>query len=373
MKSANDTAMKPTESPSGETPPPVKREDGDIAANTAGEIAVRETSNAGTSSPLATGLESWSLRIAVIVILAMLSSWLVPRSILLFDTISQFQVQFTLIVLFSALIQIWRKRVFTGVVLLLLVAFPLMNLIAFYVPASQPESATRTIRIMTYNVLYYSDDYRDVVDMIEEVDADIVGLIEFNGRWHSGFGNQLKQYPYRVGPLYGKVIYSKVPIEILSSDLLPNSPSVVGCMEARFQVDGQPVHFVLVHSTSPKTHARRLERDGQILGLRDIIHGWRGRAHLIVAGDFNSTTHGYALNRMMRDSGLRDTRRGFGVQNSWPTWFWPLSICIDHCFVSDGVKVIDRRQGPGAGSDHLPVVVEMAFGELELPASIDGK
>jgi endonuclease/exonuclease/phosphatase family metal-dependent hydrolase len=59
--------------------------------------------------------------------------------------------------------------------------------------------------------------------------------------------------------------------------------------------------------------------------------------------------------------GLRDSREGFGLQNSWPA-YWPwLSITIDHCLVSRDIRLIDRKVGPDIGSDHYPVLVEVGI------------
>jgi endonuclease/exonuclease/phosphatase (EEP) superfamily protein YafD len=57
---------------------------------------------------------------------------------------------------------------------------------------------------------------------------------------------------------------------------------------------------------------------------------------------------------------LRDTRAGFGIQASWPTQIPPLGIPLDHCLVSPELVVLDRRLGPAVGSDHRPVILELA-------------
>jgi len=60
-------------------------------------------------------------------------------------------------------------------------------------------------------------------------------------------------------------------------------------------------------------------------------------------------------------SGLRDSREGFRLQPTWPTWFPPAWIPIDHALVSSSVVVHDRRVGPNVGSDHYPVIIDFSI------------
>jgi endonuclease/exonuclease/phosphatase (EEP) superfamily protein YafD len=80
---------------------------------------------------------------------------------------------------------------------------------------------------------------------------------------------------------------------------------------------------------------------------------------LIVAGDFNTSSWNPAFKRLVEDTGLRDSRRGFGMQNSWNADFLFLRTTIDHCLVSPKVKVLNRRVGPDIGSDHFPILLDL--------------
>ena len=79
----------------------------------------------------------------------------------------------------------------------------------------------------------------------------------------------------------------------------------------------------------------------------------------IVVGDMNTHRRLAPLRRLPPRRGLRDSRLGFGRQPSWPTWS-PYRIAIDHAFVSDDLAVVDRRLGPAIGSDHFPLILDLA-------------
>ena len=60
-------------------------------------------------------------------------------------------------------------------------------------------------------------------------------------------------------------------------------------------------------------------------------------------------------------TGLKDARRGFGLDPSWPTFLPLLGIPIDHVAVSDEFLVTDHRKLPAFGSDHFPVIAELVL------------
>jgi endonuclease/exonuclease/phosphatase (EEP) superfamily protein YafD len=86
---------------------------------------------------------------------------------------------------------------------------------------------------------------------------------------------------------------------------------------------------------------------------------------LIVAGDFNLTPWSFALRRLDRDIGLERRDRALA---SWPvrrrlrgrTIPLPTILPIDHIYAGPGWRTVDIRLGPRLGSDHLPLIVDLA-------------
>jgi endonuclease/exonuclease/phosphatase (EEP) superfamily protein YafD len=82
-----------------------------------------------------------------------------------------------------------------------------------------------------------------------------------------------------------------------------------------------------------------------------------GRERLLFGGDFNSTPWSFTRRREDRRLGLtRVTRAVFSWPASTPFGVLP----IDHVYVGEGWRVLSVRKGPRLGSDHFPVVVELA-------------
>jgi endonuclease/exonuclease/phosphatase family metal-dependent hydrolase len=128
-------------------------------------------------------------------------------------------------------------------------------------------------------------------------------------------------------------------------------------LEAEVELAGRPLRIWLVHPPNPLSRLGRARGGDEINALAERIGSSDGDR--LVFGDMNRTDGSPYFGDFLRKTGLRDSRLGFGRQASWPAWS-PYKIAIDHAFVSTDLAVTSRRLGPAIGSDHLPLVIELA-------------
>jgi endonuclease/exonuclease/phosphatase (EEP) superfamily protein YafD len=100
---------------------------------------------------------------------------------------------------------------------------------------------------------------------------------------------------------------------------------------------------------------------GQLAQVRDHLR--REPRPLVVAGDFNATADAGPFQRILH-LGLSDAAvlAGQGWRMTWPRnqpWVVPY-LRIDHVLLSPGLTETAYRLGDGQGSDHHPVIVEIA-------------
>jgi endonuclease/exonuclease/phosphatase (EEP) superfamily protein YafD len=77
----------------------------------------------------------------------------------------------------------------------------------------------------------------------------------------------------------------------------------------------------------------------------------------ICIGDLNTSLWSPFYRDFAEQTKLVNVREGIGLLPSWPTfmYFDWLMIPIDHCLVSDGIRMIMAQLGEPIGSDHLPL------------------
>jgi endonuclease/exonuclease/phosphatase (EEP) superfamily protein YafD len=117
--------------------------------------------------------------------------------------------------------------------------------------------------------------------------------------------------------------------------------------------------LILAHPPNPIHPTSAVIRDQQIKEI--ALHVSQIKGEVIVCGDFNASPWSPIMSRFTRQSGLRDSRLGFGAQPTWPAHLPGLRTPIDYCFVSRGIGVQNFRRGMSFGSDHLPIIADLAI------------
>jgi endonuclease/exonuclease/phosphatase (EEP) superfamily protein YafD len=133
-------------------------------------------------------------------------------------------------------------------------------------------------------------------------------------------------------------------------------------VRATIDVAGTVVRVYSVHAIAPfEGHREAWERD-----LRAVAAAVRAeRLPVVVAGDFNATW-GHREFRRLLEAGLTDAAaaRGHPFQMTWPRdrRVVPPVARIDHVLTTKGLTVVSVRSGRGLGSDHRPLLAEVAVG-----------
>jgi endonuclease/exonuclease/phosphatase (EEP) superfamily protein YafD len=267
------------------------------------------------------------------------------------------RLQYAVLLGIAALVAIPLRSYRVGLVALLLAG---VNLLVISQVLSPPEAAAADaprLRLLVVNVEYGNDDHHRVAELIRETNPDIVGITELTPEWARGLEAALEDYPERrLAPqdgAYGIGLFSKVPLHGVRVEHFPSDgpPSVLATVE----LGAQSLGLVITHVHTPfagdihDRHLKALAERRQELGDR-----------LAICGDFNAVPWSHPVRDLSEGAGLRSVQGRFGLSGTWPADAGILRIPIDNCLVSEGIAVEGRRVGPDIGSDHLPLIVELA-------------
>jgi endonuclease/exonuclease/phosphatase (EEP) superfamily protein YafD len=225
-------------------------------------------------------------------------------------------------------------------------------------PAPVSKEATR-FTLLLFNVWYRNGKLDDVQAMIERSNADIVVLVETTTRVRDAMQKLGTIYPYKLDCIgSGRcdiAIFARsrlTPREVKATDDPDRSPLV----SVETDIAGCRLTLFATHMTRPFPNrpywAQRAQAE-EIGGDVGTVAG----AKLIV-GDFNAAPWGYVMHAIM-ERGRVNVLTGAG--GTWPSALPPqLRIPIDHMMAGEGLRFVSRRVLPATGSDHLPVLAEIA-------------
>jgi endonuclease/exonuclease/phosphatase (EEP) superfamily protein YafD len=228
----------------------------------------------------------------------------------------------------------------------------------------QQVVASPTVKIFSWNVWLQNFRGEDIEVVARSSDADVLVLLEVNyavGEMLQDLRNSSTYKANYWAPEWsasGIVILSKFEGTTFSEvDLL--SASSKGIEVTVPAVGDRPMFRVLaVHTRSPTTFQRSLERDEQFEALADWAR-WQEQPAVII-GDLNVTPWSPAYRKLLIDGELNDSRNGFGACASWPSFLGPIGIPIDHALTNGACRAVERSVFSAApGSDHRPISVTL--------------
>lgn len=250
----------------------------------------------------------------------------------------------------------WKWAAFAGTVALVN-AFKLAPL---FLPANQGAIAGPICRAISVNVHTDNQETNRFIEFVRSQDADLMVVMEIDDCWQVAIEELGDNYPYSIyrprSDNFGIALLSRHAI--LSERVESLDDSGVPTIIATVDFHGQPLNVVGTHPLPPIGRRRAELRDQHLKRLGELV--LQLRRPTIVLGDLNVTSWSPCFRDLLEHSGLQDSRRGFGVQPTWPSNSWLLRIPIDHALVSRDLIVTERFVGPDVGSDHRPVVVEFA-------------
>ena len=226
------------------------------------------------------------------------------------------------------------------------------------------EIKGRHLKLTFANVERCNTEYPAFIALVKKHEPDIVIVQEVDLLWANSMQALDRKYPYswvlpRVGgsgiALYSRFFFERLPITLPEGDVRPG-------LMIKVDIEGSPLFLLTIHTRAPLRRGH-FERRNKTLAASAVLFKDLSLPK-VFAGDLNTTPWSPYYRDFIKETKSVDARKGFGLLASWPTFMhfdW-LMIPIDHCLVSDDIRVLSAETGERIGSDHLPLIVE-----LEMP------
>jgi endonuclease/exonuclease/phosphatase (EEP) superfamily protein YafD len=229
--------------------------------------------------------------------------------------------------------------------------------------ASIPASAwlAPRLRVVSANLNFDNRDHGPLLAELARDDADVVVLEELTPEWWNAVeaSNLWSSHPYRVGEPRtdpgGMAVLSREPLR----DVVVRSADGWPIITAAVVIGDTTLHLAGVHLLAPLDTFSRNQR--QQRAITAIIRALpRPR---VVAGDFNADPYNRWYEQI-RGLGLREAHEAVGrwLATTWPNGQHHLPpLRLDHVFVDPPLVPLRATEGRGTGSDHRPIVVDLAI------------
>jgi endonuclease/exonuclease/phosphatase (EEP) superfamily protein YafD len=230
---------------------------------------------------------------------------------------------------------------------------------------AQAAAPSAHLRILVINVLIKNRQDARLRQLVLATNPDVLLALEPDDWWARALRPLHAAYPYRIemprANAYGLIVYSRLPLlHPHTQDLeQPGVPSVITRMRL---ADGRTFTFFGIHPTPPIPDNYP---DG--VGLRNVVLQKVARllratpGPTVVAGDFNDVPWSGTTHQLVAGAAVHDVRVGRGLYPTFdariPLMRWPL----DQFFVTPQFQVVSLTRPPGVGSDHFPMLVELAL------------
>ena len=244
---------------------------------------------------------------------------------------------------------------------------------AIDVPTARHSTAGGGLKVLTANLFGENqEDPAAFLDILRREKPDIVVLQETSAGWEQALSAS-KLYPYESSSQSRRrddlKVFSALPIRAETQLKRAFTEKFAYKQPLRLELDlnGRPLFLYAFHPETPRRLWQWRDRNAYLSAAADAVKGDLEKAPVIVAGDWNTPTWSPFFRGFLKQAGLTSTAGG---------WLQPVTrfsmkldalayigASIDHIAVSPDFSLRERRVGPAFGSNHLPVIAELALPE----------
>jgi endonuclease/exonuclease/phosphatase (EEP) superfamily protein YafD len=293
----------------------------------------------------------------------LLARWFWPAEIL-----CHFRPHFGGLALIAAAVTLALRLRAQSIALSALAVFCAWPTLALCMPNGALQAPGPSLRVASANLLWGSKSFDALERWLEREDPALAFVCEIDLAARDRLEGLRSRYPHQLlappaeewsASTWGRALISRLPL----AEPATHWPGPI--LAARVTLDGRELRILGAHPVRPGRAAMTRSRNlvlaalGELAGEQDEV---------VVLGDLNVTEASPLYSELLEAGALADTRAVHGPMGTWRVRvprlrldLRPLRLPIDHVLIGRDLVALDRRLGPDIGSDHLPVVADLAW------------
>ena len=216
------------------------------------------------------------------------------------------------------------------------------------------------IKLMIFNISYNNptENFENIKSLILSEKIDILQFQEVSPQMNKKIRSLKSIFPYSTGldkplDLFDSLILSKYPL--LNTEIGQHH-----LVQTNFILNEKKISILGMHLFPGGTQVNLNYALQQTNYLKEAVNNIN--TNLILLGDLNMTSSSKRFTNFLKDTNLYTYSSFKNITSTWPT-FLPnyLGIQIDHVLFSKNFRLISKKIANNFGSDHRPLIVELAY------------
>ena len=216
------------------------------------------------------------------------------------------------------------------------------------------------IKLMIFNISYNNptENFENIKSLILSEKIDILQFQEVSPQMNKKIRSLKSIFPYSTGldkPLdvFDSLILSKYPL--LNTEIGQHR-----LVQTNFILNEKKISILGIHLFPGGTQVNLNYALQQTNYLKEAVNNIN--TNLILLGDLNMTSSSKRFTNFLKDTNLYTYSSFKNITSTWPA-FLPnyLGIQIDHVLFTKNFRLISKKIANNFGSDHRPLIVELAY------------
>ncbi len=239
--------------------------------------------------------------------------------------------------------------------------YPYYKLVPVTVELVEPNPET-DITCLASNVQMGNTQYKEVSELIQKEQPDLLFLMETDQRWFAALQPVLAGYKTIAKELkdncYGCVFATNLEVVDVNVHYIAgdDTPSVHATLKDK---SGKTFIFRGVHPRPPLPGTTSKKRDAELEQTAKFAR--ENTVPELIMGDFNDVVWSRNSQKFKRLGEYLDPQVGRGCIKSFHAKYRLLRFPIDQFYVTKGVQLAALYRGPYMGSDHFPLIAKVRF------------